>query len=1379
VIHTSIQKSTFTTHNTHKKHFTFISVFLYLLLFSFLTACGGGSNTPSTLDTNEEVKLTIVLGSSITLDASENSDLSSDTATYQWEIVGVPEGSTLIELNDSSSMTTTFAPDLKGEYKLSLIISDGNSVSSPILFSINVEDDFTNITVPQANAGEDRSALIGSEVALNGSGIFIDNIEYQWTLDSVPSGSSITTSDLSDTAISNPTFIPDVPGDYIFTLVIKSGELSSRASKIKITIVTENTAPIANAGPDQLINTLSLVTLDGSASFDAESVSLTYSWSMTPPNGSNAVLDMTSPEHPSFTPDLNGEYIILLSVFDGKDNSEVVDSVTITVNTPNAAPVADAGSDEPVDTLSLVTLDGSASSDAEGGSLTYNWSMTKPSGSSAVLDITTPEHPSFTADIDGSYEISLSVFDGENNSTVDTVIITATTNLAPIAKAGSDKSVDTLSLVTLDGSASSDANGDSLIFTWNMTKPSGSTAVLDITTPEHPSFTPDIEGEYEISLSVSDGKVDSTLVDIVVITATTNLAPIANAGSDQSVDTLSLVTLDGSASSDSNGDALIFTWNMTKPNGSNAVLNTSIPENPSFTPDIDGDYEISLSVSDGKVDSTLTDIVVINATTNIAPIANAGSDQSVNTLSLVTLDGSTSSDENGDSLIYSWSMTPPINSNAVLNNVTLKKPTFTPDIDGEYQISLTVFDDIDDSALSDTVSITITASTPDLPPVANAGPNQFIAVNDPVTLDGSRSYDPEDKEITYSWEIIESPADSSASLTSSTTAVTMFTPNAIGVYIVSLEVNDGANSSQINTIISASEPGEGSIIEPKILSYSAPSAFPYAGNMQMVSSYYQVDGLDSEIFYHIYLTELDNNVDLIVYGDSSFTNIICESRNSLKRHENCIGKTLETSNSLFIEVNGDLAADNAQFMLNINPAINEGTASNPVAITLDTPYLGTTSSNTENSDISYYQVTGIKSSKDYVVSLKDKTNSLRLWVGNSSIAPRCRSALGIELDKNNLCNIKGNSTGSFYIRVYHDVGASFGGKSFELFVTEGQAVKSEGNDSSPILLTYGGALLQHDGKVDTNTSHYQLSGLNSGADYDLWFSTNSDDAYLEVQNNNGVTISGNNFPKRFSFKASSPTVKLKVLGDESKIGATFTLSVRENNVQPEPEGIITDPVVLPYVTDSFFHLGSVDTSNSYYKITNLPTDRNLIVSITELTDDADMSIYSDHEYSDLICTSSLFDINPESCTHFPSNSDLYIKVNGSKTWKGTTFNLTIAPPLFESEGSADDPVNLDSAIVMDTGQQGRVDLGLSYYRLDNLTANTDYEIRLDQPSGDVDLYVYASDFSAANPTCKSEEWEDLYEENCVATTSDTFLLIKVSGGWSGIGASFTIKAIER
>lgn len=97
----------------------------------------------------------------------------------------------------------------------------------------------------------------------------------------------------------------------------------------------------------------------------------------------------------------------------------------------NTAPLADAGVDQYVVTGSLVTLNGSGSNDPDGSSVSYTWSfVSMPEGSAAVLSDPTAVSPTFTADRDGTYVLSLVVSDGELSSAADTVTVTARTPVA-------------------------------------------------------------------------------------------------------------------------------------------------------------------------------------------------------------------------------------------------------------------------------------------------------------------------------------------------------------------------------------------------------------------------------------------------------------------------------------------------------------------------------------------------------------------------------------------------------------------------------------------------------------------------------------------------------------------------------------------------------------------------------------------------------------------------------------------------------------------------------------------------------------------------------------------------------------------------------------
>jgi mono/diheme cytochrome c family protein len=94
---------------------------------------------------------------------------------------------------------------------------------------------------------------------------------------------------------------------------------------------------------------------------------------------------------------------------------------------------------------------------------------------------------------------------------------------------------------------------------------------------------------------------------------TGNRAPIANAGVAQSVATGATVALDGSASSDPDGDALTYSWSLQRPAGSVAVLAGATTSKPGFAADVAGSYVATLTVNDGKVTASASVTVTAQA----------------------------------------------------------------------------------------------------------------------------------------------------------------------------------------------------------------------------------------------------------------------------------------------------------------------------------------------------------------------------------------------------------------------------------------------------------------------------------------------------------------------------------------------------------------------------------------------------------------------------------------------------------------------------------------------------------------------------------------------------------------------------------------------
>jgi len=575
--------------------------------------------------------------------------------------------------------------------------------------------DATVNVAPTANPGPSQNVVVGAVVSMDGSASKDSDggsLTFKWTLIGRPIGSAAS---LTNPTYPNPKFTADLAGNYVVSLVVNDGKADSTVATVSVTATVANAAPVANAGVNQSVVIASTVTLDGSASTDANNDSLSYKWVLqSKPATSSATLTAATSAKPTFKADIAGTYVATLVVSDGKANSELA-AVSILASATNLAPVAKPGVNQSVVVGSKVSVDASASSDPNGDSITYRWSLLfKPVGSTATLSSATTASATFTADLAGTYLVGLTVNDGKVDSPVVVLTVTAAKlNAVPVANAGTNQNVTASSLTTLDGTASTDADLDGLSYTWSLiSKPSSSNAALSSTTSPKPTFTPDVAGTYVASLVVSDGKDRSPTAVVTVIASASNSAPVANAGSAQSVSTAAVVTLNGTGSTDANGDTLTYRWTLTsKPTSSTAALSSATVASPTFTADLAGSYVASLVVNDSKADSTNTSTVTITASAaNSAPVANAGPVQTVSRTGgtvTVTLTGAGSTDANSDTLTYKWTVGyQPTSSSITLLLPTTVSPTFAATVAGIYVFTLVVNDGKVDSAVS-TVAITV------------------------------------------------------------------------------------------------------------------------------------------------------------------------------------------------------------------------------------------------------------------------------------------------------------------------------------------------------------------------------------------------------------------------------------------------------------------------------------------------------------------------------------------------------------------------------------------------------------------------------------------------------------------------------------------------
>lgn len=195
------------------------------------------------------------------------------------------------------------------------------------------------------------------------------------------------------------------------------------------------------------------------------------------------------------------------------------------VSPPNAPPTARAGTDVAIRVGDIVVLEGGASFDdnTPTASLGYSWEFVdRPAGSAVELQGADTATPSFTVDAAGTYVVRLIVIDEAGLVSPPDDVLIGSDNLAPTAVAGDDRLVVIGTMVSLDGSTSTDPENDPLSYAWSINSaPAESNSVLFDAETVVSSFIPDIAGSYQLGLVVSDligeGQPDSVEISAAAV----------------------------------------------------------------------------------------------------------------------------------------------------------------------------------------------------------------------------------------------------------------------------------------------------------------------------------------------------------------------------------------------------------------------------------------------------------------------------------------------------------------------------------------------------------------------------------------------------------------------------------------------------------------------------------------------------------------------------------------------------------------------------------------------------------------------------------------------------------------------------------------------
>ncbi|MCZ4354909.1 PKD domain-containing protein, partial [Roseovarius aestuarii] len=265
-------------------------------------------NTLPTADAGADQ--TVDSGAVVTLDGSGSSDPDwGQTLTYEWTQT---DGTTVTLINDRKAKPRFTAPRLvAGSGTKSLIfkleVDDGAATTpSTVIISDTVTVFVTAPpnTAPTADAGAAQTVASGAAVTLDGSGSSDPDagqtLSYTWT----QTGGTVVT--LSDVNADKPGFTAPTrvagSGPETLTFQLSFGDgIATDTDTVEITVnAPANTAPTAEAGPAQTVNSGAAVTLDGTGSTDPDTgQTLSYTWSQT--GGTVVTLSDVNADKPGFT----------------------------------------------------------------------------------------------------------------------------------------------------------------------------------------------------------------------------------------------------------------------------------------------------------------------------------------------------------------------------------------------------------------------------------------------------------------------------------------------------------------------------------------------------------------------------------------------------------------------------------------------------------------------------------------------------------------------------------------------------------------------------------------------------------------------------------------------------------------------------------------------------------------------------------------------------------------------------------------------------------------------------------------------------------------------------------------------------------------------
>ena len=606
-------------------------------------------------------------------------------------------------------------------------------------------------------------------------------------------------------------------GEYTITVSVEDQALSSQAS-FTLTVEVANRAPVAPTLSSQTATEDTAFTYQAPAFTDPDGDTLTYTAALSDGTTLPAWLSFAAATR-TFTgtpleADTPAALTVRITASDGARSASA--DFTLTVSEANDAPTAGddtatvaEGGTVAIAASTLLAND----SDPENDTLTVTAVSGAVNGTVSLSSATAAYVHDGSETTTGSFTYTVS--DGSATDTGTVSITVSAVNDAPVAPSIPNQTAAEATAFTYQAPAFTDPEGDSLTYAAALSDGTALPTWLSFAAATRTFTGTPQEADTPATLTIRITATDdgtpaaSSSADFTLSVPETNNRPPKPQVSDQTATVGNAFAYTVPEVTDPDGDTL--TYNAVQgpvrhplPDWLDFNADTRAFSGTPRTADI-GEYTITVSVEDQEFTAESSFTLTVEVAANQAPVAPTLSSQTATEDTAFTYQAPAFTDPDGETLTYTAALSDGTALPAWLSFAAATRTFSGTPLEADTPATLTVRVTATDDGTppaSASADFTLTVIEVNDAPTADAGPNETVAAGATVTLDGSRSVDPEGHPLGYTWNQTDGPDVDLGSANTATLAFTAPTGlTADAVLTFALVVTDASKAASLPDVV--------------------------------------------------------------------------------------------------------------------------------------------------------------------------------------------------------------------------------------------------------------------------------------------------------------------------------------------------------------------------------------------------------------------------------------------------------------------------------------------------------------------------------------------------------------------------------------------------